>query len=407
MSARLAGVGLLFCAAGVVALLILRPDPTAVDRGAVARAKEARVMAMSPLPALAPDPTNRFADDPAAAAFGRQLFFDLGLSANGQVSCATCHRPELYFTDGRALARGVGDSERNAPSVLGAAHSSWQFWDGRADSLWAQAAGPIQAANEHGIDRSRLAARLRSQHAAAYEDLFGPLPVLGDAAAETRALVHALKAIAAFERKLLPRPAPIDAYVAARRAGDPSGGGFLSAAQRRGLDLFVGVAKCHLCHSGPLFADDSFHNLGLPAQLEVPACKEQSCGPEGGRTFGAFKVLQDEFNCRSAASDTSDCPELRHLNPTFEDFLGAFKTPSLRNVDRTAPYMHDGQFSDLDEVLNFYNTVPGDPALGHRELFVVPLRLKPNHIADLRAFLGALTGPLPDPKWLSAAAPPR
>jgi cytochrome c peroxidase len=401
MSSRTAFAGLGLCATAIVVLLVLRPDPTAGQRLGERQTKEALVLAMSPLPQLAPDPTNRFADDPAAAAFGKQLFFDKGLSGNGQVACATCHQPERYFSDGLRVARGVGETERNAPSVLGAAFNTWQFWDGRADSQWAQAASPIEAEHEHGFDRSRLVQRLRSHYTAPFEDLFGPLPKAGDTVAETRAFAHAMKAIAAYERKLLPRRAPIDGYVAALRSGDRTGGNYLSAAQRRGLDLFVGVAQCHLCHSGPLFTDDSFHNLGLPAQLGIQACKGEACGAEGGRTFGALQVLQGEFNCRSAFSDTSDCPELRHLNPGFDDFIGAFKTPSLRNVERTAPYMHDGQFADLDQVLKFYNTVPGEPVLGHRELFLKPLRLKPNHLADLRAFLSALTGPLPDPRWSS------
>ena len=178
---------------------------------------------------LPPDPSNGVADDRRAARLGHALFFDTRLSANGQVACATCHRPELAFTDGLALARGVGTAGRSAMAIAGTAYSPWLFWDGRKDSQWAQALGPLESAVEHGGDRTRYAHVVAGDagYRAAYEALFGPLPDLADAerfppsagpvqAPAARAAWHAMqpgdrdsvsrvyanlgKAIAAYER---------------------------------------------------------------------------------------------------------------------------------------------------------------------------------------------------------------
>ena len=123
-----------------------------------------------------------------------------------------------------------------------------------------------------------------------------------------------------------------------------------------------------------------------------------ACGPEVGRSHGAREVLRNEFRCGGAFSQQKECRQLRHLNPEFADFVGAFKTPSLRNVAKTAPYMHTGELDTLEEVLAFYNTMPGDVRLGHRELFLKPLHLSSTELADLKSFLVSLSGgELPKP----------
>jgi cytochrome c peroxidase len=374
---------------------------------------------MSPLPVAPASPGNRWADEPAAAQLGQALFFDAGLSADQSVRCATCHDPAKAFTDGLRVAIGIGATERNAPTLLGAQFNRWWFWDGRRDSQWAQALGPLEAPLEHGFTRTEVARRIASAHRRRYEKVFGALPdaeffaaLPGRAApfvdteaanawammteeqrsAVTQIATRAAKAIEAYERLLLPGEAAIDRYVAARRLGDRLGGGNLSPAAVRGLNLFIGKAKCVLCHSGPLFTDASFHQIGLPSSTALRRCAPEACGPEAGRTFGARAVLRSEFRCGSPASSAKSCPELRHLNPEFEDFIGSFKTPTLRNVGRTAPYMHTGEFADLSEVLTFYNTLPGSPAFGHRELFMRPLLLSTDELAELHVFLASLTG---------------
>ncbi|MGL4651653.1 MAG: cytochrome-c peroxidase, partial [Caldilineaceae bacterium] len=164
------------CAAPVIAPP--PPEPTSVAAWSESERAAIASLALDSLPPLPPDPSNRFADDPAAATLGRTLFFDARLSASGTVSCASCHLPEKFFTDGRPLAQGEGAFARHTMSLLGAAWSPWLTWDGKADSLWSQALLPLENAQEHGLDRTAFAHLLARDHAAAYEAIFGALPPL-------------------------------------------------------------------------------------------------------------------------------------------------------------------------------------------------------------------------------------
>ncbi len=380
---------------------------------------------------LPASPGNRWADEPNAAKLGQALFFDKALSSNGKVACATCHEPQKYFTDGRRQAQGVGATKRNAPTVIGAGWFPFLFLDGRKDSAWSQALGPVEAANEHGLDRLALAHALYDRYRQPYEQLFGPMPNLADLQrfpphampvdldrqhplqvawaamqpadqdAVNRVFAHFGKAIEAYERHLQPQPAPFDRYVQAVVAGDAAGGGHLSESARRGLRAFIGTAGCVNCHNGPLFSDRTFHNLGLPGGDDDQG--QPLTGVDGGRTLGAGQVKHDPFRCGEAYSDAKQCDELRFLDPRFADFVGAFKTPSLRNVAMTAPYFHAGQAATLRDVVDFYRTLPGKAQLGHRELTLRPL---PGSVdaEDLVAFLTSLTGPLPAQPWLAAPA---
>ncbi len=382
----------------------------------------ALLSSLSPLPPLLPDPSNAFADDERAARLGLQLFFDKRLSGNGQVACANCHEPHKYLTDGHALAAGMGQTERNSPTLLGAQWLPFLFFDGRKDSQWSQALGPLENPLEHGTDRTAVFRVILGHYRPAYESIFGAIPAVlltnllpeharpvhlsskdplqvawdglavSQQAGINRVFANVGKALAAYERKLRPQPAPLDHFVAALKAGDINGGGHLPPAALRGARLFVGQAQCISCHNGPLLTDKTFHNVGLPPTPGVDPA-------DPGRGRGASTVLGDEFRCGLPYSDTTTCEELRFLNPKFADFAGAYKTPTLRNVAMTAPYMHSGQFKTLEQVLQFYKTLPGQASVGHRELV---LRLVDPDIptADLVAFLQALTGPLPDESWL-------
>ena len=367
-----------------------------------------------------PSPSNRVAEDPAAQAFGRALFYDGGLSPIG-LSCAHCHEPEMHFTDRLVLGEGAGTTARHTPTIEGSQWGSWFFWDGRADSLWMQAAGPVEHPHEMASDRTFVVHRVVDEHRVAYEALFGelpstegfppharPMPATPEAAenvawetlsseqqlAITTVLVNSMKAVAAFERTLVPGPGRFDAYAAAVVAGDPAGGGHLSAQEVEGLSLFLRDGACVSCHHGPMFTDRSFHVLGLM----------EPSGYDQGRTLGAAQVLKHPLNCSGAFSDARDCPELRYLDPTFPDFQAAFKTPTLRNVVHTAPYMHNGTLADLDAVLDFYSTLPATPLANHRELTLQPLDLSTADRAALEAFLHTLDGG-PVPAHLRAPLP--
>ena len=162
------------------------------------------------LPEPPPDLSNMVADNEAAAAFGHRLFFDPRLSKNGLVACATCYIPELAFTDGRKRARGLGNTARNTPTIIGAAYSPWQFWDGRKDSLWSQALGPFENAKEHASSRDWVVGVVRRDldYRRRYRALFGPVPEPADTKGIDRAFANLGKSIAAYERAILPAPNP-------------------------------------------------------------------------------------------------------------------------------------------------------------------------------------------------------
>jgi cytochrome c peroxidase len=335
--------------------------------------------ALGPAPA---DPTNRVADDLRAVEFGRKLFFDTRLSGNGQVSCATCHIPEREFQDGTPLGKGVGVANRRTMPLAGMAHSRFLFWDGRKDSLWAQALGPLESPVEHGGKREQYARVIAAHYRSDYEAIFGAMPSLATRDEATSVFVNMGKAIAAYERTLEYRPSRFDRYVETLQDAGVAPRGVLSADEVAGLRLFIGKASCVNCHNGPLLTNNEFHNTGVPAHPGLPADK--------GRLAGADAVLRDEFNCRSRWSDSrSNCAELEFLVTRDHVLERAFKVPSLRNVAERAPYMHAGQFRTLTEVVDHYNRAPKAPA-GHSEL--EPLRLSAAERRQIELFLRSLSG---------------
>lgn len=381
-----------------------------------------KALSIRSLPPLAQDPSNRVADDERAAQLGQRLFFDTRLSANGQVACASCHLPDKLFQDGTPLAKGVGTTDRRTMSIIGTARSPWQFWDGRKDSQWAQALGPLESAVEHGGDRTQYVRLLAEHYRADYEAVFGSMPALPglpahagpvqdpQASAAWAAMTPAQrdavsgvfanlgKAIAAYERRIEPGPSRFDAYAEAALRGDGAKArATLSRDERAGLELFMGKGQCLQCHGGPLLTSNEFHNTGVPAARGLAA--------DLGRLGGARQVLQDEFNCLGRFSDArpEQCGEIRFLAQGDARQLRQFRVPSLRNVAGRAPYMHAGQFATLKEVVEHYNRAPAAPQ-GHSEL--QPLGLSDREVDQLVAFLGTLDGGAKaEARWLQA--PPR
>lgn len=372
---------------------------------------------LEPLP---PDPTNAVADNPDAAALGHKLFFDTRLSATGDVSCATCHKPESQFQDDLPLGVGIGVMNRRTMPIAGTAYSPWLFWDGRKDSQWAQALGPWESPIEHGGNRTMYAHLIASHYKTDYETLFGPLPDLADSRrfpasagpveepaarqawqqmdpedreAITHVYVNMGKSVAAYERRIMPGPARFDRYVEATLKGDRAAArSFMTNEELYGLKHFIGSAECILCHNGPLFTNNNFHNTGVPAAPGLPEDK--------GRASGAQEVMADEFNCLSPHSDANDaCEDLTFMKREGEELIRAFKPPSLRNVADRPPFMHAGQFSTLREVLTHYNNAPAAPA-GKTELHA--LGLTEREMERLEAFLRTLSAPLDAPANLLA-----
>lgn len=378
-----------------------------------------------------PDPTNAWADDARAARFGHRLFFDVRLSANGALSCASCHDPAQGFADGKTLAEGLGRADRHTPSLWNSAFQRWYFWDGRVDTLWGQAVQPLENPLELGSSRTALAraialdATLRGE----YEAIFGALPSELDAAslpeqarpvpedarhahalawaelapqrraAIERVAVHAFKALAAYQRRLVSARAPFDTFAEGLRDGDATKRAALSASAQRGAKLFVGRGNCRTCHSGPNFSDGEFHDLGI-APIDGGRARDS------GRFGGLERLLADPFNSASPHSDAREGEKAKALASLIvgPQSWGEFKTPSLRNVARTAPYTHQGRFAALEDVLHFYSTLEGMlPAGHHAESILAPLSLDAGEREDLLAFLRSLTDESIDPALL---APP-
>lgn len=421
---------------------------------------------MSPVPPVPADPTNRVATDERAAELGRRLFHSTALSKGGSISCATCHEQEYGLADGRTLAEGVLPLERHTPALWNVAHQRWFFWDGRADSLWAQALVPLEDPLEHAFARVEVA---RAVHAdpelrGIYEDIFGPMadfsdverfppfgrPVPENDRAHQLAREHARrradgdenarphhehqgssgfyhphqrswdamseadqdltnevfvgvgKSIAAFQRRARAASAPFDRFVEGLREGDAEKMAALDAKAQRGFELFVGEAGCTACHHGPLFTDHEFHDTRVPA---VPGAPED----DPGRARGLESLAASEFGVMSRWSDDPEGPagdKVRYL-PRHAHHTGQeFKTPSLRNVALTPPYMHNGAFTTLEEVVDFYVTREGArPTTAPGETILKPLDLSAEDRAALVAFLESLTDVGFDPEPLGPPVP--
>ena len=453
------------CAAGLAGLAACGDGATAPPRAAftppIGPDAVAAALRMSPVPPPPVDPTNRVDADPRAAELGRWLFHSTALSKDGDVSCATCHAAEDAFVDGRQLALGVLPLERHTMSLWNVAHQRWYFWDGRSDSLWAQSLVPLEDPLEHAFTRAGVAHAVHDEPELRerYEALFGPLPPLEDAArfpavarpvpaddrahqladehsraraeaagvehhthlfgsgfrhphqrawdamttedqdAVTEVFVNVGKALAAFQRGIESRDAPFDVFVEGLREEDAGKTSRLDPAARRGFELFVGEARCVSCHSGPLFTDLEFHDTGVPVVEGAPA-------DDPGRARGLEALRASEFGVRSRWSDDPEGPAGVKV-----DYLpagshghgpGEFKTPSLRGVAGTAPYMHNGAFATLEEVVDFYVTREGARSTGTTERILEPLDLSERDRADLVAFLESLTGAPPDLTRLGA-----
>lgn len=306
----------------------------------------------------------------AKVELGRQLFFDKRLSADSSVSCATCHEPTRAFADGKRTAEGIGGKvgQRNSPSLLNAMFNSGQFWDGRVESLESQARHPLVNPDEMGNQTiEQVVARLEadSQYVKAFQQAFGSAVTI-DAIA---------KAIASFERTLVSGNSPADRY----SAGDLNA---LSESARNGLILFRTKARCSICHafnqSFPFLTDGNYRNTGVAAgfagfdglaRRAGAAARDRS--PDNiGEQAGAFEL--GRFLVTGNLLD-----------------IGAYRTPSLRNVELTAPYFHDGSRATLADVVKFY--VNGGKENPYRDWQLEPVNLSEDEQRDLIEFLKALT----------------
>ncbi len=411
--------------------------PDAVEQALLAR--------LGPLPSTVPaDPTNQYADLPAARTLGQRFFFDKAFSGKltiasdlgavdevGKVACSSCHLGESmedHRSNPPQVSIAAGRHTRNAPGLVNASFYTWTNWAGRFSAQWEL---PLPV-SESGVimngNRLAIAHRIALRYKTEYEAIFGALdpelgttstrfppsgkpkpvtdPVTPDGAwelmaAADRAIVMRVwvnfgKALQAYMRQLVSLEAPFDRWM----AGDCEA---ISESAQRGALLFVGKARCSTCHSSSHFSDDGFHNLGVPQG--VPP------NPDQGRVTDAVSLLTAAVNSANATysdNPTVGAARLAGLtNPMPESTRGAFRTPNLRGVAETAPYMHSGQFATLEEVVDFYNGGGGVPVTGTRDPLIVPLGLSAAEGADLVEFLKSLSGPLvPSPLLVDTSAAP-
>jgi len=324
---------------------------------------------------------------PEKVALGDKLFHDMRFSSTGEVSCATCHAAEKAFTDSPLrTSEGIDKltGTRNAPTVLNSAYMTTMFWDGRSPDLEDQSQHPFVNPVEMGLeDHQPILDIVRSdaEYAEAFRDIFGKT-------GEKITMTEVMMAIAAFERTLIAGDSRFDRY---NFAGEEDA---LTAQEKRGFDLFVNRGRCVSCHlieeTQAVFTDNRFHNIGIginSIQEEVPAIAGEFLRADATLAEVDVKVLTNP--------KTS---ELGRFVVTRDfDGIGSFKTPTLRNIALTGPYMHDGSLATLREVVIHYNnggvTEKGDPVNDFLSSGIRPLNLDDEEIDDLVAYLESLTSP--------------
>ncbi|NVB80309.1 MAG: hypothetical protein HOV81_18085 [Kofleriaceae bacterium] len=409
-----------------IALAACGDEPDALVDGMFTDAEWAQIQTFTPIGEPPPNPTNRYADDERAARFGQRLFnekrysgplavaSDLGeVGETGKIACASCHRPNAFFTDTRsdnAKSFGAARTRRNAPSLVNVVFYEWGNWGGAHDQFWKQAANSPETSDNTAGTRLAFAHVVYDHYRDAYNELF-PIPLdpaldshAPDAARfprsgkpkpngapdgpwesmtpEDREIVNTImancgKSIEAYERRLISRNAPFDRYV----AGDPTA---ITAAAKRGLALFIGKAACDECHTGPTFTDQAFHVTGVV----------QTIDPIDNGRYDDIVRVDNTFNGAGPYSDdpVAGAAKIANLVQT-EDLKGRFRTKSLRHLTETAPYFHDGSAATLDDVVRFYNQGGGEAGFaGVKDPRMVPIGLSESEIADLVAFLESLTG---------------
>ncbi|MAG94464.1 MAG: hypothetical protein CMJ48_12040 [Planctomycetaceae bacterium] len=326
-------------------------------------AKPIEIRGLATLPPLEPP-------NPVAAELGMMLFFDNRISGDADITCSTCHNPEKGWTDGEALSTGYPGTRyfRSAPTVLNAAHAHYFYWDARlgGDDLATQSRDSINDSHFMSSDGRVMLERMKQ--IPAYVDLFEK------AGFGEPSLTKITKAIAAFETLLIPRNVPFDRFLNGQADA-------LSAEAKAGLTLFIGKAGCIKCHNGPYLADGKKHALGVPENPEVFS------DPFRIITFRSqlkFVGTPNYLNLRNDPGNYS-------VTKNAKDF-GKFRTPTLREVGNTAPYMHNGMLPTLEAVVDFYNNGGGDNVRNNKSDLVKPLELTAEEKASLVAFLKSLSG---------------
>lgn len=332
-------------------------------------------------PPFAPDPSNRVSGDPAAIALGRALFFDRRLSPDQALSCASCHEPAHGWAEAKPVSEGRGRLTRNAIGLLDVRNQRWFGWDGGQDSLWAMSLRPMLAPQELAATHESVGAPLRSDETLGrcYAAAFGRS---ADAAGPEGLMVDLAKALAAFQETLVSPRSPFDDFRDSLLRGETTN---YPLAAQRGLRIFIGKGNCALCHLGPGFSNGEFHDVGVP--FFTPD------GVDSGRHAGIKALQASPYTLLSRWNDDpgrANGQQTQLLDPQHRNF-GEFRTPSLRNLTQTAPYMHDGSKPNLREVVRHYSEIDPDRLHADGEAILKPLHLSDQEMHDLVSYLESLS----------------
>jgi len=350
-----------------------------------------RILSLGPWPPPpAVDPSNRMSGRPEAIAFGARLFADPRLSTGGTIACTTCHQPGRAFTDGLPRAQGAARVDRNTPTLNDVGAQRWYGWDGAHDNLWAQSLRPLADPREMGGGLAHVAAAVRTHDdlRERYAAVFGRAPPVDD---EVLA-VDVAKALAAYQEVLVTGRTPFDDFRDALARGDATAMARYPQAAQRGLKTFVGSGNCTACHLGPRFTNGEFHDVGVPFFVEPGRV-------DPGRHDGIRKLGESRYNLTGPFNDDpvrAPGTSTRHVALEHRNF-GEFKVPSLRNVARTAPYMHNGGLATLRDVVRHYSNLDEDRLHADGERILKPLGLDKYGVDDLVAFLETLSD-VPPPR---------
>jgi cytochrome c peroxidase len=320
-----------------------------------------------------------------AVSFGKKLFFDKRLSSDKSVACASCHDPKKAFTDGLSVSNTRIKTQplaRNSPSLLNAAQERWYGWDGASDSIWSQSLRPLFDPREMGFTQKRLQTIVLQddEFRRAYRSLFADPKI----ASEEAISVNVAKAIGAYVATLKSGKSQFDIFRDSLAAGNIKKATNYPIDAQLGMQIFIGKGQCNTCHVGPMFSNGEFADIGIPFFV-------RSGGVDAGRHSGIELLKQSRYNLLSifSSADEKSQQKTRYVDAQHRNF-GEFKVPSLRNVSKTAPYMHNGSVATLEAVVNHYSELNLDRLHADGDQILKPLKLTAQEKKQLVAFLKSL-----------------
>ncbi|KZM40856.1 hypothetical protein OA92_14780 [Marinomonas sp. SBI22] len=330
-----------------------------------------------------PDLTNSLDQDPRAIELGKKLFFDANLSANNQVSCATCHQPNKSFTDQSPLSIGLNLGIRNTPTLLNIKYKHWYGWSGDTDTLWGASIRALLSSTEMSLDINKVSNYLQVNQYK-YRNLVTH-PIWKNAQTEQDKLVFIGKLLASYQGTLISSKSEFDLFREALLKQDKEQMSRYSQAKIKGLKLFIGKGNCHFCHSGPLFSNNEFADIGM-------SYFDREGKVDKGRYQGIKNLKKSPFSSLGIHNDdTSNQSKIlaKHVTLKHRNF-GEFMVPSLRSIIFTAPYMHQGSLANLDAVIEHYSNIDEERLHTDGIAILKPLNLSAEEKANLKAFLESL-----------------